>query len=647
MNKKGFTLVELLGVLVIIGILFTVAMVGYNKLVQASNYSYYKSTEQTILVAANEFYKQNKLFRPIGDEISAVTIRNLVDGGFIDEIKDTKGNSCYDGYVYARVSGDNSSYSFDVCMKNCGDVLENTDACKELRKSRYRVDITTLTKDENQNPVIASYDGNSGDWANNAVYVNFVLQNNDITDTKIKDKNNNEIFSCKIEDGKDCVYTHLPSNTPQGETQYSAEVYTNGELVSSSKYKILLDTTAPVVTLNLKKQEIAGKLTNKIFYTDTETEESAWISYDINVKKTPYTSNIKDIQITINSKKNDGTPITENYTKKLTDLKSTGILGLDYTYTEEIGLFSSDTNIIKVKVTDRAGNQTIITSDNFLTARKMSLYSEDKNKIKDIYVVNGMEYGYRDPERILGGIESNMTFLSDPTESLRGGIIGDKSRVDGNHGPKLYQKPYFGCKLTGPNDYKVFDEISAKIEIIGDTSLLSTKSNKYSLNIYNYGKAIDTDTFDFRFADPNILDREGLSAYIIDKFDNKLYCQTSELLEKNEYRKQTCHYREFDIINKKDTVCNNELNNTLSIIFVDGKDKEILSKISCESVYCELSDEIENKGKNCYNNTIVQYELDTCTQPINWQSQIIYPGVLGGNDYVKVEKRTLYKIIQK
>lgn len=53
-KQDGFTLVELLAVIVVLGILSSLAIVSYNKIVEKSKKSYYKTEEEMLLLIVKE-----------------------------------------------------------------------------------------------------------------------------------------------------------------------------------------------------------------------------------------------------------------------------------------------------------------------------------------------------------------------------------------------------------------------------------------------------------------------------------------------------------------------------------------------------------------------------------------------------------------
>ena len=58
-NNKGFTLVELLAVIVVLGIVLTIAVPGVTKLINKSKKNSFESSAQGLIQSAKYFYSDN------------------------------------------------------------------------------------------------------------------------------------------------------------------------------------------------------------------------------------------------------------------------------------------------------------------------------------------------------------------------------------------------------------------------------------------------------------------------------------------------------------------------------------------------------------------------------------------------------------
>lgn len=77
-KNKGFTFIELLAVIAIISILTTVTIISVNSLLESSRKKYYKTQENTTVLAGKEYFTdfRSELPKNIGEK-EAVTVNML------------------------------------------------------------------------------------------------------------------------------------------------------------------------------------------------------------------------------------------------------------------------------------------------------------------------------------------------------------------------------------------------------------------------------------------------------------------------------------------------------------------------------------------------------------------------------------------
>ena len=128
MNRKGFTLSELLAVIAILAIIVLVAVPTFNKYVINSENEYYKNLENTVKVAGMEFFDENSAYLP-KDIGSYYTINQdiLYKSGVIENVTDSEGNLCKKVDVYVRKTED-GKYDYETCLE-CGSYKTNTSVC--------------------------------------------------------------------------------------------------------------------------------------------------------------------------------------------------------------------------------------------------------------------------------------------------------------------------------------------------------------------------------------------------------------------------------------------------------------------------------------------------------------------------------------
>lgn len=94
-NKKGFTLVEVIATVVILGILLTTAIVGYNKYIKKAKTNYYSKQEDLVTQAGRDFFNDNRGRLPINvGEESCVLLSTLISNKYIDPVNDYNKNPC-------------------------------------------------------------------------------------------------------------------------------------------------------------------------------------------------------------------------------------------------------------------------------------------------------------------------------------------------------------------------------------------------------------------------------------------------------------------------------------------------------------------------------------------------------------------------
>ncbi|MDD6879739.1 MAG: InlB B-repeat-containing protein [bacterium] len=119
-KNKGFTLTEILAVLVILGIIIAIAVPSVSKLQDKFKKEYYSKLDDTVLEAGKMYYKDNSNSRPVNIlEYTSVDIdRGLIGNKYLESAYEynTK-NNCEGKVVIAKV---NDGYLYKTCME-CGD----------------------------------------------------------------------------------------------------------------------------------------------------------------------------------------------------------------------------------------------------------------------------------------------------------------------------------------------------------------------------------------------------------------------------------------------------------------------------------------------------------------------------------------------
>ena len=123
-KRKGFTLVELLAVLVIVASLAVIAIVGVNRYIDGARKTKVDQERDNIAMAARLYLQANTelLPRSLGDSVT-VQVSELRRTNYLKEdVKDKKGNSCMDNSFVRVYKLDEQEYSYNTHLY-CGDEI--------------------------------------------------------------------------------------------------------------------------------------------------------------------------------------------------------------------------------------------------------------------------------------------------------------------------------------------------------------------------------------------------------------------------------------------------------------------------------------------------------------------------------------------
>lgn len=166
-NKKGFTLVELLTIIIILGILMTVAIPSVTTLIEKSKRENKESQRNTLQMAAESYLQNNtdKLPKNIGQNI-LVTAKELREKNYLKEdIYDANKKSCMKDSVVRVYKYDKDKYTYNAYLFCEGDKVPTTiEGVKPNIKINFtdgHNEITNISQNNVTTAIVGvKYDGN-------------------------------------------------------------------------------------------------------------------------------------------------------------------------------------------------------------------------------------------------------------------------------------------------------------------------------------------------------------------------------------------------------------------------------------------------------------------------------------------------------
>ena len=138
LNNKGFTLIEILAAVTLMGILSGIGVASYTKYQEKVRKEAYEAMEKSAYAAAQNYLQATGSVVPAGATGKTINVQTLVDGGYLDNLIDprTKNTDCHSG-SYVKVTKQNSSgttleeYTYIVTIK-----------CRDYTSSRTEGGVT-------------------------------------------------------------------------------------------------------------------------------------------------------------------------------------------------------------------------------------------------------------------------------------------------------------------------------------------------------------------------------------------------------------------------------------------------------------------------------------------------------------------------
>lgn len=119
-NNKAFTLIELLAVVAILVILSLVITPIIDKNIKKTKEQAYKTQIENIRMAGITYYSDNILLKPTEETSLTITLSQLINLGYIKQVKNPKTDQPFDQNIYVEFKNTNGKYEYLVCpLENC------------------------------------------------------------------------------------------------------------------------------------------------------------------------------------------------------------------------------------------------------------------------------------------------------------------------------------------------------------------------------------------------------------------------------------------------------------------------------------------------------------------------------------------------
>lgn len=264
MKEKGFTLVELLAVLIILTIIFVISVPLMTEILDQSKNTLYKKQIDTILDASYDYSLKNINYLPEEDNVSYITLGELKYEGLIDyDLTDPETNERFQDELVISINKVGTGYeNKDIHAKLNGDYLYKVEVDK-LNESKVLKPIITLdglTQNSDGNYLL-TLDLNQ-DFTNinySAVSVNGV----DLSDKVKKYTLLNDIPADNIVTTDSAIYK-----------VYYTVVDNNGYANTAILSVIIADTTIPSIILP-EENKISKDITSFDLLKDVTCEDNS------------------------------------------------------------------------------------------------------------------------------------------------------------------------------------------------------------------------------------------------------------------------------------------------------------------------------------------------------------------------------------
>ncbi|MBE6144391.1 MAG: DUF5011 domain-containing protein [Firmicutes bacterium] len=115
MKRKGFTLIETLGVILLLGIIASIVFVVVDKTIDNSKEKLYEEQLNQIKGSLKDLAYANIFLMPDNEEYISITLGQLKQMGYANkEIKNPKNDMCFSNDTILTITKENTGYKYDI-----------------------------------------------------------------------------------------------------------------------------------------------------------------------------------------------------------------------------------------------------------------------------------------------------------------------------------------------------------------------------------------------------------------------------------------------------------------------------------------------------------------------------------------------------
>ena len=112
--KKGFTLIELMGTIALLGILSVIVVVGIDKVINDSKEELYNSQLELIKLHAENYLSDNQELKPESGSIY-ITLDTLITEGYIaGDVENPKTGENFDRNLSVKVTKSKNTFIYEI-----------------------------------------------------------------------------------------------------------------------------------------------------------------------------------------------------------------------------------------------------------------------------------------------------------------------------------------------------------------------------------------------------------------------------------------------------------------------------------------------------------------------------------------------------